>query len=298
MVLRTKLVIAYLGTPFHGWQRQRGQRTVQGELERALSKCVGGARIAVMGAGRTDAGVHAAGQVAHCDLPGAIPPESLVTGLNYILPRAIRIRSVRSVGPDFHAQKSALGKLYTYRLRWRAPALPWLQLRSATVRPVEDLERLTAALALLPGTRDWSSFTVPNPGPGPTVRSLYAARWKPHRLGVDLEFVGNGFLRYQVRRMVGAALEVGWGRKSLNELRLLLERPVPGASIQTAPPEGLSLEKVYYRHHAVLSDHSHGGRSEERAPTQNPSANRAALEAASHDVPALSGEPTVLDETQ
>ena len=262
MAYRTKLVVAYLGTPFHGWQRQRGQRTIQGELERALSKCVGGAKIMVMGAGRTDAGVHAAGQVAHCDLPAAIPPENLVTSLNFILPQEVRIRSARLVRADFHAQKSALGKLYTYRLRWRAPTLPWLHLRSATVKRVDDLERLAAALALLPGTRDWAAFTVPNPGTGSTVRSLFAARWKPHRLGVDLEFVGNGFLRYQVRRMVGAVLEIGWGRKTLDELRLLLDRPVPGASIQTAPPEGLCLEKVYYRHQPVLSDPVHGARSD------------------------------------
>ncbi|TFG39955.1 MAG: tRNA pseudouridine synthase A, partial [Candidatus Aminicenantes bacterium] len=160
MAFRMKIVVAYLGTPFHGWQRQRGQQTVQGELERALSKCVGGTKITVMGAGRTDAGVHAAGQTAHCDLPGCIPPEKLVSSLNAILPPEIRIRSARSVGSNFHAQKSALGKLYTYRLRWCERDLPWLDLRSAVKKPVADMKALTNALTLLPGTRDWASFTV------------------------------------------------------------------------------------------------------------------------------------------
>lgn len=261
MAFRMKLVVAYLGTPFHGWQRQRNQRTVQGELERALSKCVGGQKITVMGAGRTDAGVHAAGQTAHCDLPGHIPPEKLVPSLNLILPPEIRVQSARSASHDFHAQKSARGKLYTYRLRWRAGAFPWQDLRSAVVRPAEDLESFATALAMFPGTRDWASFTVRGPRPGPTVRSLYAARLIPRRHGLDLEFVGNGFLRYQVRRMVGALIEVGRHRRSLDELRQLLVRPTPGASIQTAPPEGLCLERVYYSRASFLSHPSPDARS-------------------------------------
>lgn len=261
MAFRMKLVVAYLGTPFSGWQRQRGQRTVQGEIEHALSRFVGGARITIMGAGRTDSGVHAAGQVAHCDLPGPIPPENLVTSLNRLLPPEIRMQTARPVRQDFHAQRSARGKLYTYRLRWRESRFPWLDLRAVSIRPFDDLEPLFEALALLPGTRDWASFTVRNPAPGPTVRSLYDVRWRPHRLGLDLEFVGNAFLRYQVRRMVGAVLEVGRGRKSLDDLRLLLDRPTPGASIQTAPPEGLCLEKVYYRRPPVLSRSTGIGRA-------------------------------------
>jgi tRNA pseudouridine38-40 synthase len=256
-----KLVIAYLGTPFHGWQRQRGQRTVQGELERALTRCVGGTKITVIGAGRTDSGVHAAGQTAHCDLPGRIPAESLVSSLNAILPREIRLRSARPVGDGFHAQKSALGKLYTYRLRWRAPGLPWLDLRSAAVSPLADMEAMTTALSLLPGTRDWASFTVREPGPQSTVRTLYEARLIPRRFGAELRFVGEGFLRYQVRRMVGAVLEVGRQRRDLDSLRLLLDRPTPGAPLQTAPAGGLCLERVYYRQSPILSARSPEGRS-------------------------------------
>jgi tRNA pseudouridine38-40 synthase len=256
-----KLVIAYLGTPFHGWQRQRGQRTVQGELERALSKCVGGAKISVVGAGRTDAGVHAAGQTAHCDLPGRIPQESLVSSLNAILPREIRLRSARPVSEGFHARRSALGKLYIYRLRWLEPPLPWLNLRAAAVSPVPDIQTTVAALSLLPGTRDWASFTVPDPGPQTTVRTLFEARLIPRRCGAEFRFVGDGFLRYQVRRMVGAVLEVGRQRRDIDNLRHLLDHPTPGAPIHTAPAAGLCLEKVYYRRSPLLAVRPREGRS-------------------------------------
>ncbi len=264
MALRMKIVVAYLGAPFHGWQRQRGQRTVQGELERALARCVGGTRITIMGAGRTDAGVHAAGQTAHCDLPGRIPPEKLVSSLNAILPPEIRVRSARPVGPGFHAQKSALGKLYTYRIRWRERDLPWLDLRSAVIKPVADMDAVATALTLLPGCRDWASFTVTSPTPASTVRTLYAAHMKPRPSGLDLEFVGEGFLRYQVRRMVGVLLEVGRGRKTLDDVRRLLDHPTPGASIQTAPAAGLCLEKVYYGRAPLVSRRSPGPRSVNR----------------------------------
>lgn len=234
---------------------------MQGELEQALSKCVGGAKISVVGAGRTDAGVHAAGQTAHCDLPGRIPPESLVSSLNAVLPCEIRLRSARPVSDRFHAQRSALGKLYTYRLRWREPALPWLDLRSAAVASVPDIQATVAALSLLQGTRDWASFTVPDPGPQSTIRSLFEARLIPRRFGAELRFVGDGFLRYQVRRMVGAVLEVGRQRRDLESLRRLLDHPTPGAPIHTAPAAGLCLEKVYYRRSPVLVSHPREGRS-------------------------------------
>ena len=119
MVNRMKLELAYLGRPFHGWQRQRDRTTVQGELEAALTTLFRGHRIKVVGAGRTDAGVHAAGQIAHCDVPGPIPVEALVRGLNARLQPEIRALSARAVPASFHARKDALGKLYTYRVRWR-----------------------------------------------------------------------------------------------------------------------------------------------------------------------------------
>lgn len=252
MCRRMKLVVAYLGSPFHGWQRQRDRRTVQGELEAALARITGGRDITVVGAGRTDAGVHAAGQVAHCDVPAGLGAGALARALGAVLPEEIRIRGVRPAGARFHARISACGKLYTYRARWRPSGLPWRDLRAAVVSPAVDLARLADALALLPGVRDWASFTVPEPAVESTERALYRVELRPRRDGFDVDFVGSGFLRYQVRRMLGCALEVAVGRRRLDELRRLLEHPQAGAPIRTAPADGLCLERVYYRRAALL----------------------------------------------
>jgi tRNA pseudouridine38-40 synthase len=242
-----KLVIAYDGRPFHGWQQQREHTTIQGEIERALAGLFQGRRIPVIGAGRTDAGVHAAGQVAHIDPPGPIPAEALVRGLNSRLTPEIRILSARTVDPSFHARKSALGKRYTYRARWHAPTPPWRFGRAATIRPVSDLSTMQSALDLFVGRCDWASFTVPDPGPESTVRTIFSVRTRLLRGGFDLEFIGEGFLRYQVRRMVGALLEVAHGDRSLTGFEDLIVSPQPGAQIRTAEAHGLSLEHVYYR---------------------------------------------------
>ena len=247
MVSRMKLVVAYFGRPFHGWQRQPGQRTVQGELERALSALIDGRATTVSGAGRTDAGVHAAGQVAHIDLPSAIPPDGLKRGLNGILPPEIRVLSARAVSADFHARRNARGKLYVYRGVWHAPTLPWNEPLAAVLKPIEDLSSLADAVGLFRGRHDWASFTVPDPETSSTVRTLFEIRFRARRNGFELAFLGEGFLRYQVRRMVGALLEVGRGRRSIDQLRGLLENPIPGAPLQTAPAAGLTLERVYYR---------------------------------------------------
>ncbi len=247
MVRRMKLEVAYHGQSFHGWQKQRGQRTVQGELHEALAKLFRGHRVSVVGASRTDTGVHAAGQVAHLDPPGSIPPEALVRGLNSRLPRQIRVLSARHVAATFHARKNALGKLYTYRARWREPNLPWLEQRSAAVREISDPASFSAALDLLAGRHDWASFTVTNPGVESTTRTLFRVRVRNRREGIDIDFFGEGFLRYQVRRMVGALLEVGTGDRDVDGLRNLIERPRPGAPIRTAPAQGLCLEHIYYR---------------------------------------------------
>jgi tRNA pseudouridine38-40 synthase len=244
---RLKLVVAYLGTPFHGWQRQLGQRTVQGELERALRRMTGGLQAAVVGAGRTDSGVHAAGQTAHVDLPVTIPPAGLVKGLNGLLPDEIRVRRAVRVASSFHARRSARAKHYAYRICWQAPTLPWRGLRMARVMPVADWQAFTKAAAMLPGRRDMGSFSVVDPDSEPAERNLYSVRLEHRRGGVTLHFIGDGFLRYQVRRMVGALLELGWGQRSLTQLGRLLEVPQPGCSIWTAPARGLTLERVYYR---------------------------------------------------
>lgn len=251
---RFKLVVAYLGSPFHGWQRQASQRTVQGELEHALVDLTGAGSVAVVGAGRTDAGVHAAGQVAHVDLAAAIPPAGLVRGLNRLLPPEIRIRAAVAATPAFHARKSARAKLYTYRARWQASPYPWRQLRAGVVAAVDRWDEVHRAATQLEGRHDWASFTVTNPGTPSTVRTLYQVRVRSRRDGVDFHFVGDGFLRYQVRRLVGALLAIGSGREQPGWLTDLIRHPQPGAKIVTAAPGGLTLERVYYRRTDVTTN--------------------------------------------
>lgn len=247
MSQRLKLVIAYFGRGFHGWQRQPKQRTVQGELERALRKFSGVSAPVVAGAGRTDTGVHAAGQVAHVDLTSPIPAEAIKRGLNSRLPPEIRVRSAVAVGPTFDARKSALGKLYVYRARWRATELPWHDLRAAPIHEIKDPDALTAAAHRYVGRHDWASFTVPNPKLVHTHRQVYRVDLRWGRRGIDICCVGEGFLRYQVRRMVGLLFEIGSGRRDRDEVSALLDDPRPGAHIKTAAAAGLCLERVYYR---------------------------------------------------
>jgi len=243
---RIKLTVAYLGTPFHGWQRQRGQRTVQGELEAALARITGHEAPPVVGSGRTDAGVHARGQVAHVDLPEALPVEVLLPALNGTLPREIRILGAREVPARFHARRSARAKHYAYRLHWAGHRLPWSALRSTLVDAEPDPAVVRAALEMLVGRHDMASFTVTDPAQGPTVRTILGARAQHGHHAMTLHFVGEGFLRYQVRRMVGAILEASRAG-TVREVAALLETPTPGAPVPTAPPEGLTLEGVLYR---------------------------------------------------
>lgn len=243
---RIKLTIAYLGTGFHGWQRQKGQRSVQGELESALARVTGRPAPAVTGAGRTDAGVHARGQVAHVDLPTGLPIRQLPSILNASLPEGIRVLRAVAVRPSFHARRDAVAKHYAYRLHRGEARLPWAALRSAPMPAVVDRRILESALALLVGRHDMASFSVPDPTQGPTTKRLLAAWAHWGRLSLTLHFLGEGFLRYQVRRMTGALLSAA-GERSTSRLERLLSHPSPGAPIATAPARGLTLERVYYR---------------------------------------------------
>jgi len=256
-VPRYRLVVAYLGTGFAGWQRQPGRRTVQGELERALGR-IAGAPVRVVGAGRTDAGVHAAGQVAHVDLPAAIPPGGLLRALAALLPDDLRVRRAAVARPDFHARCDAVGKVYVYRMRWRRPGLPWVGLRWAVVRPPAAWDALLAAAGHLEGRFDAASFTVPDHGRAATVRTVRRVEVRRLPWGARIEVEGDGFLRYQVRRMVGALLEVGWGRRPPEWLADLVAHPQPGARIATAPARGLTLEAVRYARAAVVDSDAQG----------------------------------------
>lgn len=246
---RFRIVVAYLGGNYRGWQRQDDAPSVQGEIERALATVFDGLAVTLEGSGRTDAGVHATGQVAHVDLPATIPPANLVKALNHNLPEAIRVRSAALVPETYHSRKNSRGKRYGYRIRWDgAPILPpWQTLRTAYIRPPSDPEGIAALVSLFQGRRDWAPFTVANPQTRTTVRTVFSATAVSRPHGLRLEFVGDGFLRYQIRRMIGALLQVGWGQFDRSWLNALLVSDRHSPDVYTAPARGLTLEQVYSR---------------------------------------------------
>jgi tRNA pseudouridine38-40 synthase len=246
------LILSYDGSGFEGWQRgpvlpQAGGkpgRTVQAAVEAALSQLLG-ETIEVVGAGRTDAGVHAEGQAASFHSRTALEPQAIVAGLAPLLPADLRCVSCREVDPRFHARYRAKGKLYRYRLHAGALSDPLLRPTSLHVGPGLDLGAMRRAAALLEGSHDFSAFTNAK-GKGDTVRRLDSARVEASGDVVDLLFRGDGFLYNQVRIMAAAILEAGRGRLALDDISAALEggerKAMPGA----LGAFGLCLVAVYY----------------------------------------------------
>lgn len=244
---RVALRIAYLGTGFAGWQRQLGQRTVQGELERAAARLFV-APIRIVGAGRTDAGVHAIGQVCHLDIASAIPTARLSPALNALLPPDVRVMRAWRTGPSFHARRSAQAKQYRYRLGW-GTIDPWLAQRCWVLDRPLDLGRVREALTVLPGEHDFAAFALAGhagTGARGTRRTLLGARLVGRGRQVAVLLEGDGFLRGMARRLVGALVEVGRGARDVGWLAALLASPGTRPPAPTAPAHGLTLERVTY----------------------------------------------------
>lgn len=239
--MRHRLSISYLGTRFAGWQIQAGpQPTVQGELRKALSDLFG-AEVVPHGAGRTDSGVHADGQVAHFDLPPdgpAIPPLGVHKALNARLPEDIRVTSAAHALETWHARFDARGKRYVYRLRRGLFLPPHAGLIEALAHERLNLVPMREAAALFLGTHDFGPFSIT----GSPVRTTERTVWRSEVLerGQVLEFVfeGDGFLRGMVRRLVGTLRDVGRGRIRPGQV---WDRPGP-----TVEARGLTLEEVFY----------------------------------------------------
>jgi len=247
--LRVAIRLAYLGQGFAGWQRQLRQRTVQGELELALAKLYG-QPVTVIGAGRTDAGVHAAGQVAHFDPPRALPPRGLVAALNTLLPDDVRVLGVRRVPADFHARRSATVKIYRYRVAWGIPLAPWEAQRRVLLPGPLKLPAMRAAAQILAGTHDFAAFArTGHAGTGRrgTTRTLHEIRLRARGRRLDLVLAADGFLRGMARRLAGALLEVGRGAQPVHWVELLLAATGARPPAPTAPAHGLTLERVVYR---------------------------------------------------
>lgn len=243
--MRARLTLSYRGTRYAGWQRQENALTVQEVVEEAVST-LAGAPVRVTGASRTDAGVHARGQVAHLDLPRPLPPRALVHGVNPHLPEDVRVMAAGLVDESFHARKSAVSKEYSYRLS-RAEVLSPLDAPFAVQVPAGiDPARMAAAASLLPGRHDFSAFALAGGSHGQPFRRIFAAGWTEQGEELRFTITGEGFLRGMVRALVGTMIEVGLGRRSPEELADLLSGRPRSAAGPTAPAHGLILETVSY----------------------------------------------------
>src|SRR5438874_2299289 len=247
MARRLKLIIAYDGAPFSGWQSQSHRNTVQDHVERAFER-VRGKPTRVHGAGRTDAGVHALAQCAHVDLPNdRLSAARWTEALNALLPPIIRVLRCRYVSNDFHARLSAKGKIYRYRI-WTAPVLPPFEYRRAwhIPRPL-DLRVVKTAAKHFVGTHDFAGFAA-NRGKAErsTVRTINSVSVRQNGPCVIIEFDGDGFLYKMVRLMVGALVKCALGKMRIEEITSRLHSGAPGTGRFTAPAEGLHLVRVRY----------------------------------------------------
>jgi len=240
-----RLTLSYRGDRYAGWQHQDNARTVQQELEEAFAGLLGRA-VRVVGASRTDAGVHARGQAAHLELAEPFPERGLVHGANHHLAEDVRVLAAHAMPEGFHARKHAWGKEYSYRLS-RAAVLSPLDSPFAVRVPAEiDPARLARAASFLAGRHDFSAFALAGGSHRQPFRRIFSAAWE--EVGEELHFrvTGDGFLRGMVRAVVGTLVEVGTGQRSPEGFAELLAGAPRSAAGPTAPAHGLVLEKVFY----------------------------------------------------
>ncbi len=246
-----KLTIQYDGTDFHGWQMQGEQRTVQGELTRALS-LIEGAPVIVHGSGRTDAGVHAEGQVANVQLQKEITANKLRAAINGNVANDVRIMKVEIVDDEFHARYSALEKTYVYRVVNEGVISPfWVRYAHQDARPF-DIDAMAAHAKLFLGTHDWTAFSSAQSDSETktrTITSLRVERKIDPRAGCalfEMSVSANGFLRYMVRSIAGTLMAIGRGEMSRELLERLINEGDRSLAAATAPACGLSLVSVRY----------------------------------------------------
>jgi len=242
-----KAVVEYDGTAYHGWQLQKDLPTIQGQLEKALERILG-TSIRVHGAGRTDAGVHAVGQVAHFIADWSHPSADLLRACNAVLPQDITVRSVEHAADDFHARHSALSKAYVYRILNVPLRSPLLRLYSWHVPYPLDSGLMQAATTHLVGSHNFAAFGAATDGTPSTVREVLHARWDIDQDDGLIQFTicATGFLRYMVRSLVGTLVFVGRKKIRPEEFFQILESRDRSKSGPTAPPHGLCLKSVEY----------------------------------------------------
>ena len=257
-----RLTLAYDGTDFQGWQVQPGLPTIQGELQAALGRITGETPLP-QGSGRTDAGVHALGQVASFELRAPIPAENLLRALNRTLPSSIRVSEARVAGRTFHARHSAIAKTYEYRILRGSDCSPFLARYAYCCPWFLDPETLQAAAQLFTGEHDFQSFAASDPDltqrsaaseeeelRQSTIRTIFSSAWEERSSESGSLLIyrvrGNGFLHHMVRNLVGTMIDTGRGQIALKEIPEILAARQRSAAGPTAPARGLFLVSVEY----------------------------------------------------
>jgi len=248
LVTTTKIVLImeYDGTHYHGFQLQDGSPTIQGETEEALWKLTG-ERLRVMAASRTDAGVHAKGQVVSFRTKSPLPLPAFINGLNYYLPRDIAVKTAHRVSDSFNVRRDAISREYNYYILNSLTRSPIRKGFSYLVTGHLDIEAINLACQALIGEHDFASFaSCIGVGTKNTMRNVYRARIdKDGELAV-FNMVANSFLPHQVRNTVGALIRVGLGKVSVDQFHSIIEAKKPGLAGPAAPACGLCLIRINY----------------------------------------------------
>jgi tRNA pseudouridine38-40 synthase len=254
-----KLTLAYDGTDYYGWQVQPDRATIQGTLAEAIGQ-VTGERVLPQGSGRTDAGVHARGQVASFVLSAPIPAENFLRALNRRLPEAIRMLKAEPAAAEFHARHSVRAKTYEYRIYRGEICPPWTARFAWAMNWPLDVERMREAAKVVIGTYDFTSFAASDPDQATrrepdeseaearkgNVRTIFESSWTEDGDLLTYGVRGNGFLHHMVRNLVGTFVDVGRGQTGPEEIARILQARLRAEAGATAPARGLFLESVEY----------------------------------------------------
>lgn len=238
-----RLTLEYEGTNFHGWQVQPNKRTVQGEIENKLKRILK-EKVSLIGAGRTDAGVHALGQVANFKINSKLKLENMFKGLNSLLPFDIAVKDIKEIKNDFHARFSAKSRIYKYRIYLNRSAV--LRRFLWEVRYTLDLAKMEAVTKKILGRHDFSSFCIAKSSKGSNVCNVLKAKWRKLKDELVFEIEADRFLHSMVRALVGTMVDVGRGYFSISDFDEIFKAKDRKKAGLTAPAKGLYLVKVKY----------------------------------------------------